>query len=77
MSRTWLLSGANQGPLLSAAESPTCADICKIAADHLKEVELKINDLKRLAFELRRIGYSCNGKRSSANCRLIASLTIP
>jgi DNA-binding transcriptional MerR regulator len=60
--------------LLSAAQSPTCAEICNLAADHLKEVESKIADLKRLASELRRIGSSCNGKQSSAECRLIASI---
>jgi DNA-binding transcriptional MerR regulator len=48
--------------LLSASQSPTCADVCSVAADHLKEVESKITDLKRLASELRRIGSSCNGK---------------
>ena len=61
--------------LLSASKSPTCADVCNVAADHLKEVESKITDLKRLASELRRIVFSCNGKRPSADCRLIASLT--
>ncbi len=61
--------------LLSASQQPTCADVCNVAADHLKEVESKITDLKRLASELRRIGSSCDGKRSSADCRLIASLT--
>ncbi|ADW69584.1 MerR family transcriptional regulator [Granulicella tundricola] len=60
---------------LSACQSPTCADVCNVATDHLKEVESKITDLKRLAFELRRIGSSCDGKQSSAECRLIASLT--
>jgi len=60
---------------LSASQSPTCADVCNVATDHLKEVESKITDLKRLAFELRRIGSSCDGKQSSAECRLIASLT--
>ena len=60
--------------LLSASQLPTCADICSVAADHLKAVESKITDLKRLAFELRRISSSWNGKRSSAECRLIASL---
>jgi DNA-binding transcriptional MerR regulator len=62
--------------LLSASDSPTCADVCGVAANHLKEVESKITDLKRLASELRRIGSSCNGKRPSAECRLIASLTL-
>jgi Cu(I)-responsive transcriptional regulator len=61
--------------LLSASQQPTCADVCNVAADHLKEVESKITDLRRLASELRRIGSSCDGKRSSADCRLIASLT--
>jgi DNA-binding transcriptional MerR regulator len=61
--------------LLSASQQPTCADVCNVAADHLKEVESQITDLKRLASELRRIGSSCDGKRSSADCRLIASLT--
>jgi DNA-binding transcriptional MerR regulator len=60
---------------LSASRSPTCADVCNVAADHLKEVESKITDLQRLAFELRRIGSSCDGKQSSAECKLIASLT--
>ncbi len=60
---------------LSAAQSPTCADVCNVAADHLKDVESKITDLKRLASELRLIASSCNGKWSSAECRLIASLT--
>ena len=60
---------------LSAAQSPTCADVCKVAADHLKEVVSKISDLKRLAAELRRIASSCDGKRPSAECRLIATLT--
>jgi Cu(I)-responsive transcriptional regulator len=61
--------------LLSASPSPTCADVCAVAADHLREVKSKINDLKRLASELRRIGSACDGKRASAECRLIASLT--
>jgi Cu(I)-responsive transcriptional regulator len=61
--------------LLSASQSPTCTDVCKVAADHLKEVESKITDLMRLAFELRRISSSCNGKQPSADCRIIASLT--
>lgn len=60
---------------LSAADSPTCADVCTVAADHLKEVESKIAGLQRMAFELRRIGASCNGKRLSTECRIIATLT--
>src|SRR5579871_4480748 len=46
---------------LSNAETPSCADICEVAADHLRDVESKIADLTRLASELRQIGNSCNG----------------
>jgi DNA-binding transcriptional MerR regulator len=60
--------------LLSAAELPTCADVCDVAAAHLREVESKIADLRRLASELRRLRSSCNGKRSSRECRIIAAL---
>jgi DNA-binding transcriptional MerR regulator len=60
--------------LLSAAESPMCADVCDVAAGHLKEVESKIGDLRRLASELRRLRSSCNGKHSSRECRIIAAL---
>ena len=60
--------------LLSAAGSPTCANVCNVAAGHLREVEAKIADLRRLASELRRLRSSCNGKRSSQKCRIIAAL---
>jgi DNA-binding transcriptional MerR regulator len=60
--------------LLSDAELPTCANVCDVAAGHLKEVEAKIADLRRLASERRRLRSSCNGKRSSRECRIIAAL---
>jgi DNA-binding transcriptional MerR regulator len=60
--------------LLSSAKSPTCAGICSVAADHLKNIESKIADLKRLATELQRISSSCNGKRPIGECRIIAAL---
>jgi DNA-binding transcriptional MerR regulator len=60
--------------LLSAAGSPTCANVCDVATGHLREVEAKIADLRHLASELRRLRSSCNGKRSSRECRIIAAL---
>lgn len=60
--------------LLSATGSPTCANVCDVATGHLKEVEAKIADLRRLASELRQLRSSCNGKRSSRECRIIAAL---
>jgi DNA-binding transcriptional MerR regulator len=59
---------------LSAAELPTCADLCGLAADHLRDVESKIADLNRMAKELRRMGSSCDGKQPSAECRIVAIL---
>jgi DNA-binding transcriptional MerR regulator len=60
---------------LSASESPTCVDLCGLAADHLRDVESKIADLHRMAKELRRIGASCDGKQPSAECRIVARLS--
>jgi DNA-binding transcriptional MerR regulator len=61
--------------LLSSSNASTCAGVCNAAAEHLREIESKIADLKRLATELRRIGASCNGRRSITECRIIAALT--
>lgn len=60
---------------LSTADASSCADVCNMAAQHLKEVEAKIADLKRLAAELNQISSSCNGKRPIADCRIIAALS--
>ena len=40
-----------------------------------KAVEQKIADLKRLATELHRIGASCHGRRTMAECRIIEALS--
>jgi Cu(I)-responsive transcriptional regulator len=60
--------------LLSNTGSPTCAEVCNVAANHLRDVESKIADLKRLASELQLIRSSCNGRRPSRECRIIAAL---
>src|SRR5215471_758419 len=60
---------------LSAENGPSCAEVCKMAAQQPKAVEGKIADLKRLAAELRRIGASCNGRRAMADCRIIEALS--
>jgi DNA-binding transcriptional MerR regulator len=59
---------------MSSAEA-SCANICDMAAQHLKDVEAKIADLNRLAAELRQISTSCNGQRPAAECRIIAALS--
>ena len=60
---------------LSAANGPSCAEVCDVAESQRKAVEDKIADLKRLASELRRIRASCNGRRTMAECRIIEALS--
>ena len=60
---------------LSSMDESNCADVCQLAEDHLREVEMKIADLNRLASELRSIKSSCNGKLPMAECRIISALT--
>jgi DNA-binding transcriptional MerR regulator len=60
---------------LSAENSPSCAEVCQIAEQQWKSVELKIADLTRLASELRRIRGSCNGRGPMADYRIIEALS--
>ena len=60
---------------LSSESSPSCAKVCRIAERHLKDVEGKLADLKRLAAELRRITSSCSGTRPMSECRIIEALS--
>jgi DNA-binding transcriptional MerR regulator len=60
---------------LSSEDSSSCAKVCRIAERHLKDVEGKLADLKRLASELRRITSSCSGTRPMSECRIIEALS--
>lgn len=60
---------------LSSDEKRDCAEVDRITAAHLHEIEEKIADLNRLAGELRRIGRSCQGNRTIADCRIIEALS--
>ncbi|HEY7334136.1 MAG TPA: helix-turn-helix domain-containing protein [Bryobacteraceae bacterium] len=60
---------------LSSEDSSSCSKVCRIAERHLKDVEAKLADLKRLATELRRINLSCNGTRPMSECRIIEALS--
>ena len=46
----------------------------RITENHLKEIEGKIADLRRLAAHLRRIKNRCPGKGRIAECRILAAL---
>jgi Cu(I)-responsive transcriptional regulator len=60
---------------LSSQKDEECADVDRITAQHLIEIEQKISDLKRLAKELRRLNNSCQGNGITANCRIIEALS--
>ncbi|MGK2742458.1 MerR family DNA-binding protein [Tepidicaulis sp. LMO-SS28] len=60
---------------LSSDEQQDCAEVDRIAAQHLAAVERKIGDLKRLASELQRISNLCQGGGLTADCRIIEALS--
>lgn len=59
---------------LAAHEDQVCADVDRMAREHLNGVERKIADLQRLAKELRRISAQCSGG-TIAECRIIEALS--
>ena len=60
---------------LSSQKEAECAEVDRITALHLAEIENKIADLKRLAKELRRLNNCCQGKGRIADCRIIEALS--
>jgi DNA-binding transcriptional MerR regulator len=60
---------------LSSRKEQDCAEVDRITAQHLLEIEQKIADLKRLAKELRRLNNCCEGKGIIADCRIIEALS--
>jgi len=60
---------------LASDEERECAEVDRIAAEHLSAVERKISDLVRLADELRRISSLCQGGGRIADCRIVEALS--
>jgi Cu(I)-responsive transcriptional regulator len=60
---------------LSSQKNEECAEVDRITAQHLIEIEQKISDLKRLAKELRRLNNCCQGNGIIADCRIIEALS--
>ena len=60
---------------LSSQEDHECAEVDRITAEHLGEIEEKISDLTRLAGELRRLSERCQGTGTIADCRIIETLS--
>ena len=60
---------------LSSQKSEECAEVDRITALHLTQIEQKIYHLKRLAKELRRLKSCCQGNGIIADCRIIEALS--
>jgi DNA-binding transcriptional MerR regulator len=60
---------------ISTQSELECSGITRITAGHLKDIERKIEDLRRLAAELRRINKQCPGMRLIADCRILEALS--
>jgi DNA-binding transcriptional MerR regulator len=60
---------------LSTLAKQEYAEVSRIAANHLKEIERKVADLRRLAAELRRINDRCPGNFPMADCRILEALS--
>jgi DNA-binding transcriptional MerR regulator len=60
---------------LSTQPEQKCSEVDRITANHLKEIERKVADLRRLAAELRRIKRRCPGKTLIGNCRILEALS--
>jgi DNA-binding transcriptional MerR regulator len=59
---------------LSVQSRKRCSGIDRITENHLKDIEGRIADLRRLAAQLRRIKNGCPGKGLIADCRILAAL---
>ena len=60
---------------LSSQKNEECAEVDRITAQHLVEIEQKISDLKRLVRELRHLNSCCQGNGTVADCRIIEALS--
>jgi DNA-binding transcriptional MerR regulator len=60
---------------LSTCAGQKCSEVDRITANHLKEIEQKVADLRRLAAELRRINDRCPGNVLMAECRILEALS--
>jgi Cu(I)-responsive transcriptional regulator len=61
---------------LSSHDQQPCAGVDRITAKHLKDIEQKAADLKKLATELRRINRQCPGDGTIATCRILEALSL-
>ena len=60
---------------LSTQAAKECSGVDRITDEHLKEIEDKVADLRRLATELRRLKNCCRGKGLIGDCRILEALS--
>jgi DNA-binding transcriptional MerR regulator len=60
---------------LSSQKDKECAEVDRITAQHLMEIQQKICDLKRLAKELRRLNNCCQGRGIIGDCQILEALS--
>jgi Cu(I)-responsive transcriptional regulator len=60
---------------LSSRKTRECAEVDRITARHLADVEQKISDLRRLSKELHCLSACCRGDGLIADCRIIEALS--
>ena len=60
---------------LSSEKNQPCGEVDRMTKRHLADVQQKIQDLRKLSSELRRISKRCQGKGRIAECRIIEALS--
>jgi DNA-binding transcriptional MerR regulator len=60
---------------LSTQANRACSEVDRITASHLEVIERKMDDLRKLADELRRINARCAGNGTINNCRILEALS--
>ena len=59
---------------LSVGPKTTCADVKRKADEKIKEVDVKISDLKRIRKALNRLTDQCRGKGPVSECPILENL---
>ena len=60
---------------LASSDAQACDTVDRLTAAHLSAVERKMEDLARLATQLRRIKRRCRGGGTIADCRILDAIS--
>ena len=62
--------------LLSESADLSCREVDHLARQHLTDIEARLDDLRRMASELRRVIHTCSGGERG-QCTILATLHEP